>query len=679
MTRLDTGNPVPKAEVIVTNYCENVELWRGVTDANGLAQIDKSIGIPTNGDSCQYGPPPVMVTASALEDFSFTMSTWNEGIEPYSFGVPVGNERSADMAHTVLDRPLFRAGETVSMKHFLRRHVKDGITIPEGTAGKYVVTVSHNASGQVYTNDVQFGADGIAEQTWKIPSDAKLGAYVITIAAPDRKRNWQTGDFKIEEFRLPTMRASVQGKSGTLVRPKDATLDLHVSYLSGGSASNLPVKVRTVVEPWTLRYPEYENYRFGGETVKEGLQISEGSWWDFDAESEEPQQSAKASVMPLTLDAQGAARVTVPNLPAINESSMLTAELEYADANGELLTTSGRIRLVPSELTVGIRTDGWVSTQDLARFRVLVLDLNGKPVGNTPVNVSMFTSVNYSYRKRLIGGFYTYESAKENTRIAPKCEGKTNPQGLVLCSVAPGVSGQVLLRAEARDSGGNVAGATTSIWVAGNDDWWFGGTAADRMDVLPENPEYEAGDVARFQVRMPFRTARALVTVEREGVMRSFVTTLSGREPVVKVPVQAVDSPNVYVSVLALRGRVGKASRWRKVDDSKEITALVDLNKPAYRMGIGRIRRGARSVPPEHQLGGLLDHAEQLLLARERVAPRGRRDPVPAGRRARRVSGPISTSMEQHRGAGERDQGAGAGAPDRPGRGSDEHESTRRS
>jgi uncharacterized protein YfaS (alpha-2-macroglobulin family) len=590
VTRLDTGDPVAKADVVVTNSCSGNELWRGVTDATGLAHIDSPIGVPTSGESCEWGEPPVIVTASALSDFSFTMSSWNQGIEPYAFGVPVGNEQSADMGHTVLDRPLFRAGETVSMKHFLRRHVKEGIAIPDGTAGKYVVTITHNGSGQAYPDDVQFGADGIAEQSWKIPADAKLGTYLIRIAAPDGKRSWQSGDFKVEEFRLPTMRANVQGTAGTLVRPREATLDLHVGYLSGGGATNLPVKVRTVVEPWPLRFPEYENYRFGGEEVKEGLQVSEGSMWDFDPEREEPQQSAKASVTPLTLDAQGAARMTVPNLPTLNEPAMLTAELEYADPNGELLTTSGRIRLVPSAVTVGIRSDGWASTKDLARFRVVVLDVKGKPVANSPVNVSLFTSVNYSYRKRLIGGFYTYESARENTRIAPKCDGKTNAQGLLLCSVAPGVSGQVLLRAQARDSSGNVAGATTSIWVAGNDDWWFGGTAADRMDVLPENPEYEAGDVARFQVRMPFRTARALVTVEREGVMRSFVTTLSGREPVVKVPVESVDAPNVYVSVLALRGRVGKASRWRKVDDSKEITALVDLNKPAYRLGMGRIR-----------------------------------------------------------------------------------------
>ena len=50
----------------------------------------------------------------------------------------------------------------------------------------------------------------------------------------------------------------------------------------------------------------------------------------------------------------------------------------------------------------------------------------------------------------------------------------------------------------------------------------------DRMDVLPEKKRYEPGDQAVFQVRMPFRKATALVTVEREGVMDAFVTDLSG-------------------------------------------------------------------------------------------------------------------------------------------------------
>ena len=103
---------------------------------------------------------------------------------------------------------------------------------------------------------------------------------------------------------------------------------------------------------------------------------------------------------------------------------------------------------------------------------------------------------------------------------------------------------------------------------------------------------------------MPFRSATALVSVEREGVIRSFVTTLSGSEPIVEVPIDDADSPNVFVSVLAVRGRVGSFASWlsdmaRRFNlpdfiprDGGRPTALIDLSKPSYRLGTAEIRVG---------------------------------------------------------------------------------------
>src|SRR4030095_1980312 len=149
------------------------------------------------------------------------------------------------------------------------------------------------------------------------------------------------------------------------------------------------------------------------------------------------------------------------------------------------------------------------------------------------------------------------------------------------------ISGEVVARAETFDADRNVAGATTSFWVAGKDDWWFGGTKADRMDVLPKRKEYAAGEAARFQVRMPFRQATALVTVEREGVLSSFVTKLKGQMPVIEVPIADAYAAHVFASVLAVRGRVGLLSGGKSQGDA--VTALVDLNKPAYRLGVAKI------------------------------------------------------------------------------------------
>src|SRR3546814_19863849 len=123
------------------------------------------------------------------------------------------------------------------------------------------------------------------------------------------------------------------------------------------------------------------------------------------------------------------------------------------------------------------------------------------------------------------------------------------------------ISGEISVVATTQDADGNEARAVRSVWLAGDDDWWFGGDNGDRMDVIPEQPRYKAGDTARFQVRMPFREATALVTVEREGVLSSFVVPLKGTDPVVTVKLPATYAPDVSVPGLAERGRASGRER----------------------------------------------------------------------------------------------------------------------
>lgn len=593
VTQLDTGAVVADAEVTIIEYCGGKVLLKGVTGADGTLTVNKPMGVPDSGTQChQHWQSPLLAVAQKSGDFSFTQSGWGQGIGPQQFSLPVGSEYESRIYHTVFDRPLFRAGETVSMKHFLRRHEGNGFAIPANAMARRKIEIRHEGSGQHYELEAAFNADGTAESDWKIPAEAKLGDYSVTIE--DGSDTRESGRFNVGEFRLPSMRATVSGPAKPLVRPTSATLDVHVAYLAGGGASALPVKLRTVVEPRPVEFRGYDDYEFGGTPVAEGIVTNGNGPADYDVESDSaPQGTTKTRVMPLTLDANGSARVTLPDLPVVDAPAVLTAELEYADANGEVATTASRVRLYPADLGVGIRRESWAASKEQLRFRVVVLDLQGEPLANKPVSVSLYQAATYSYRKRLIGGFYTYESIRDTRKLPVKCAGTSNAQGLLFCEVAPGVSGEVIVRAEAKDAGGHVAGATASMWVVDQDSWWFGGTSGDRMDVLPEKKAYEPGETARFQVRMPFRAATALVTVERQGVLSSFVTQISGKDPVIEVPIKGSYAPNMYVSVLALRGRVPHAeARNAKIPVSAEITGLVDLNKPAYRLGLAVVQIG---------------------------------------------------------------------------------------
>ena len=599
VTQLHDGAPVPGAAITVLDYCKGSVLWEGTTGADGLARIPRQLGTPHSYEGCNnWHDAPLFVAAKTPKDMGFTLSHWDQGIEPGQFNLPLGSEAQSRLYHTVLDRTLYRAGDTVSMKHFFRVHSSNGFEPLTAAPGLRSLILEHQGSGQKYALVARFDEQGIAENEWKIPVEAKLGTYSITIKDA-QDRTVRSGEFRVEQFRLPSMRASINGSPTALVLPRSLDLSLQVAYMAGGGAGGLPVKVRTLVETRELSFADYRDYRFGGKRVVEGLvrddNGSQGEESDYEADAATAAVATpdKARVIPLTLDGSGAARVTVPDLPTLDEPATLTAELEYADANGETLTSSTRVQLLPADVSVGIRREGWAGSSKQLRLRVVVLDLKGKPVARRPVAVTLYARERYSFRKRLLGGFYAYESSTKTQKIASHCQGDTDAQGLLSCELAPGVSGEVLIRAETTDSAGRPSGATDSAWLFNGDQNWFGGTSGDRMDVLPEKSSYESGDTARLQVRMPFREATALVTVERQGVMSSFVTHIDGNAPVVDVPVAAPFAPNVFISVLAVRGRVPHTDLTAgRATPSAEITALVDLNKPAYRLGIAAIKVG---------------------------------------------------------------------------------------
>jgi alpha-2-macroglobulin len=605
VTALDSGKGVGGAEVRVTDSCTGQILAKGTTDASGRLGVPAGLPEPEAYANCENGDAsPLMVSARKADDYSFTLTSWGEGIRPYDFDLPYGFSAPEDIFHTVFDRALVRQGETIHMKHIVRKPIATGF----GTSPAFTGTLrlSHRGSDTKYDLPLSIDANGVGETEWTAPQGAKMGDYDIQVVIPGtpEKTIWTSQSFKVDEYKLPTMKASVSGPKDAAVRPSTLPLDLFVGYLSGGGASNLPVELRV---GWfeTVRAPDgYEAYSFGGLPIEEGVKALSG-----DDTEEATTPLPPTQTLPVTLGADGTARTSVQVPQTLQQNTNMLVEMDYQDANGEILTASRRISIYTSGVQLGIKTDGWLMKQDDLRLRFVALDTAGKPLANQAISVELYSREVLTARRRLIGGFYAYDNQMKTTRLGATCSATTDAQGLASCQLNPGVSGEVYAVATTKDANGNVARATRSTWLVGDDDWWFGGDNGDRMDVIPEKTEYKAGETARFQVRMPFRDATALVTVEREGVLSSFVVGLSGKDPVVEVPMPAAYAPDVYVSVMAVRGRVSGWSQWTAdmardwgMPWSKEgasETATVDLAKPAYRMGLAKVKVGWEG----HRLG----------------------------------------------------------------------------
>ena len=597
VTALDSGKAVDSADVRVTDSCTGEVLATGRSDGQGRVMIaGGKLPDPSSSGSCDENSTehPLMISARVGDDFSFTLTDWGEGIRPYDFDLPYGYSEKKDILHTVFDRTLIRAGETVNMKHILRHPIGTGFAFADGIEG--TLRLSHRGSDTQFEMPVKIGADGVGENSWTAPQGAPMGDYDLSVIVGD-ETIYTNQSVRVDEFRLPTMRATIAGPKEALVRPKLVPLDLFVGYLSGGGASNLPVAIRTAFSTTDEAPDGWDGWTFGGDAVTEGTT-------PLDGDGNAPDKPVPLSqTIPVTLNASGTGQTNIEITQAVDTRTAMTVEMDYQDANGETLTASRNIVLNPSAIRLGMKSDGWLMRNNDLRLKLVTISPDGTVLSGKPVTVELYTREVITARRRLIGGFYAYDNQAKVTKIAGRCTAVTDKQGLANCQINPGVSGEVIAVATTRDSDGNIARAVRTVWLAGQDEWWFGGDNGDRMDLVAEAKEYKSGETAKFQVRMPFRNATALVTVEREGVLSSFVTELSGKDPVVSVPMPGAYAPDVYVSVMAVRGRIGGwslwwadlARRWHLPFLSQEgaqPTALVDLAKPSYRIGIAKVKVG---------------------------------------------------------------------------------------
>ncbi|MDB5801165.1 MAG: hypothetical protein JWL63_2104 [Rhodocyclales bacterium] len=612
VTQLDNAQPVGNARLSVST-CYGTPLWSGTTDAKGIAHIDAQLDSHYDG-RCSG----LLVIARKDDDLSFMLTSWNEGISTWQFNLGGGSVAGAVVAHTVLDRPLFRAGETVSMKHFVRLRTGKGFAQPDAVPNKTIV-LNHEGSGQHYEVPASWNG-GTGVSTWAIPKEAKLGTYTIAVKLGDR--TLQSGSFRVEQYRVPFMKAVLKPPTVTAVRASKVDVDAQLSYLAGGVAAGAPVKFRSRLVSYPLLYPAYDDFRFGGKAPQEG--ISAVQPYSYDPMSDDEEGDGETDAAPagatgyaartrsLTLDASGGVRVSFDGIPLSDDSRALEVEMEYSDPNGQILTSATRVLVLPSALVLGIRMEGWYATKDHMAFKVLALDASGKIQPGRKITVDAYQRKTYAYRKRLLGGFYAYEETAEIKRVGSACSGTTDQRGMLICDGAAPDSGDIILVARAQDDKGNAAVASADVYVAG-EDAWFSASQSDRIDVLPDKRAYQPGDVAHFEVRMPFREATALVTVEREGVLSSMVVPISAKKPFVDVPIAKEFGPNAYVSVMVVRGRVdvetpGRFAWLRRMiyrigmffglvkelphETNTAPTALVDLTKPAFRLGMTQIKVG---------------------------------------------------------------------------------------
>lgn len=564
VTAFDSAKPVAGADVAVYS-CNRELLWRGRTDAQGLARPDEALrgklACSYDYNSGSNNSPWVVVRAGDDMALMQVSAGWN--------GFQVGHDVQNIRAHTVFDRTLFKAGETVSMQHIVRLLDSRGFALPP--AGTLDIEIRYSWSDKVHSASVPLGTDGSATSQWRIPLDAKLGGYTVTVSRD--RRQLASIQFQVEEFRTPVLDAELRARAQWERGTQTAVLDARLAYFAGGAAAGLPVSVQ---QGWLrdVRSPR-ESYQF------------------YEEQSDVAVRAMQPAIAPqdIKLDANGKAQVRL-KVPSIERPLLLQTELKFQDTGGETQTVAAATMVWPDRMKLGLR----MRAKDRDRPQALegiALDDQDRPVAGEPVTVRV---------KPVQRGWSNGNSRL--IELGPEvdvCSVRTDAGGQWACEwQLPAASGddakvpeEWLFSASAASLKHSRAIVRTELlqyrWNLG----WQEAVARNALK-LENGPLFGPGETAVVIARPDRLPAGLLLTTEREGVTAASVHALTAMEQRIELPVTAQDAPNVHLVaryVYPLQG-AGK-------DDSLASTQSVSVpvRPDAWTLAVGVRPSDARARP----------------------------------------------------------------------------------
>ncbi|MFC4159330.1 alpha-2-macroglobulin family protein [Chitinimonas lacunae] len=582
VTTLDQGWLVNDAAVAIYN-CNGKQLASGRTNKQGVWLY------PGKLSQARYDCPQFVLARSG-DDIGMVSSDWHDGIEPWRFNIPTeGAEPRREVVRAVLDRGLYRRGETMSFKLVGRLNSSQGFAALPAAAQPNRVRLIHYGSSDSFFVPITW-QQGSAIGSWKVPAEAKLGNYSVIAEVSSGKldddakvsRSYDAGYFSVSEFRVPLMRAMLQLPQKP-VAPDRLNASVQLQYLAGGPAAGERVRLRGLLSDAALPpLPEFEEFTFANGDVAPEVRAGVMSQPQGDEEWRPNDNDRPLATREAVLDKTGAASLELSGWTAVGRASRLTAELEYSDPNGEIQTAASSTTLWPAAVQAGLRFGNPRAGEPTLPLTLGVADLEGRPLAGRPLKAEAWLGETVSHRRRLVGGFYAYRHETHYKPLGVICEGRSNARGRIDCNIKRPGQGELLVRVAAQDDAGRISYANSSSYSEGEgDNWWEAGDG-DRIDLLADKRQYQPGETAAIQIRMPFRQGTALVAVEREKVLDWYTMTLNGTDPTIKLPIKPHYGPNVFVSVLVVRGRVAEPAP----------TALIDLGKPAHKLGMLELKVG---------------------------------------------------------------------------------------
>ncbi|TXI44458.1 MAG: hypothetical protein E6Q50_17700 [Lysobacter sp.] len=386
----DSARPLARTEVSLHLLEEDGgerEIARAATDADGLARLTlpQEFVAPTaiddrhtNGRPIKDRPMPMWVLRASAGTRHATLSLgrfddWN---------VSLGQSLRAARIFVVADRPLYRAGDTLRYRGWLRESGGGRLRIGNAKSLDLVLSSSYDER-ELLTWSVALDEAGAFAGEIALPAHLVDGDYCVRAASLDEEAGGGAcifvGTFRAQDLWLEATTAAPLLRADDLFR-----VDIEAGYWSGGGASGVGVQsisTQAFAESPAALYPQYADYAFGSA--------------DSDDDSDSPTFVPYREQMLPTLDANGKARIALPLIFDAKTSPPAFGRLEMtveAGLDGREAAVSRPViaRYARFERYVGLRiAPRWFDARVPLRFRSVVIDAGGQMQAGATVELAV--------------------------------------------------------------------------------------------------------------------------------------------------------------------------------------------------------------------------------------------------------------------------------------------------
>ena len=565
--KLSSGKPAAGAMVEVRDETGRrlAVVEAGADGVANLPGVDKlAISTDDKHGGRRYGPPFLVARATLADDVGHvtTSDTW--AFSPYRFDLESAWESTPPSAEGLVfvDRGIYRPGDTVHVKGFLRHRSLGELKTPAGR--EVSVTLTDPEGGQVGTETRTLSRFGGLTARFALPADGRLGNYRVEVTDAAAKLSW-SATARMAEYRAPAFLVEVRPKAEQRFAGEPVEAVVEARYLFGAAMSHAAVDWSLTAAPGRFEPTDADGYAFGRRY----------HWWDSESDGEEVVARGEAS-----LDGEG--RFVVKG--GLAETSKdrprkYTVEALVTDVDRQVVAGRASFPVHPASFYVGVRgPTGFAAARQPFEVSVIARSAHAQArVAAKDVKVRLVRQVWNTVKKKTAWG--TFETVSERQGVdVESCTVSFDATTAGTCTLTAAEAGAHEIIAEATDDRGRAAVTNDSLWVVGP------GYAAwlrdddNRVEVVADKGTYDVGETARLLVQSPFPECEAWVTVEREGILWQKRMKLKGTATPIEVPVTAEMIPNVFVGVVLARGRVAAGGKPG------------DPGRPAFRVGYRQIR-----------------------------------------------------------------------------------------